>query len=401
MAKGISGTKGKGILLLGLFVLFAQSLCYAATAFADRPAVGTVIDQTNWEQYKGYLATAVQKLMEKGYLSYRVVERHKHVALPTDPWTEKCKGKAKIGPDDELIDYCNAGIPFPNVDPKDPKGGAKVYWNQDKRYTGDTAAITPATVYLIDKHGHERSFTAEMLYYKATERTVLPPIPSVPDTDVRAYIRINTLAPFDMKGFAVLMQIARYELKLPDQQWAYVPMLRRVRRMSTSLKGDSFAGTDETYADSYPGAPFEFGSRIVECKEMLMCAYCDEGCMKNILENRKGFKIFNLPVELTETYVVDVVPKDKNYHYSKYVYYIDSEYWGIQLKECYDLKGELWKLHSFYGVLGCGAVGAAGVSSMMDLQADHMTFHDGTKFKYNEDIPLKEFSPARLKELGQ
>ncbi len=379
----------------------ALSVLLLRPALADRPAVGTVIDQSNWQQYKPYLAAAVQRLMEKGYLSYRVVERHKHVSLPIDPWTEKCKGKAKVGPDDELIDYCGAGIPFPEVDPADPKGGAKVYWNQDKRYTGDTAVISPATVYLIDKHGRERSFTAEMLYYKATERTVLQPIPAIPDTDVRAYIRINTLAPFDMKGFAVLMQIARYELRLPDQQWAYVPMLRRVRRMSTALKGDSFAGTDETYADSYPGAPFEFKSRIVESKEMLTCAYCDEACMKEVLEKRQGLRILNLPAELAHIFVIDVVPKDPNYHYSKYVYYIDSEYWGIQLKECYDLKGELWKLHSFYGVLGCGAVGAAGVSSMMDLQADHMTFHDGTKYKYNEDISLKEFSPARLKELGQ
>lgn len=47
-------------------------------------------------------------------------------------------------------------------------------------------------------------------------------------------------------------------------------------------------------------------------------------------------------------------------------------------------------------------MGAAGVTSMTDLQADHMTFNDSSKsYKYNADLPEKEFLPQRLKELGQ
>jgi hypothetical protein len=390
------------ILRSAALLLVILAFLFPGRVLAERPEIGTVIDHTNWQKYKEYLGTAVQTLMEKNYISYRIVDRHKHMTFPIDPWTEKCNGQASVGPNDELINYCGAGVPFPQIDLNDPKAGAKAYWNQDKRYTGDTAIMSPATVMIIDKKGHERSFTAEMLYFKATERTVLPPIPAIPNSDTRAYIRINTLAPFDMKGFAVVMDIKRYELNLPDQQWAYIPMLRRVRRMSTALKGDSFAGTDLTYSDSYPGAPYEFTSKILDFKEMLMCAYCDDACMRDLVEKRQGLKIYNIPVEFTQIYVVEVTPKDKNYHYSKYVYYLDSEYWGIQMKECYDLKGELWKLQTFYGVLGCGAVGAAGVTSMTDLQADHMTFNDSSKsYKYNADLPEKEFLPQRLKELGQ
>jgi hypothetical protein len=372
----------------------------AQNALAERPEIGTVIDHTNWEKYKEYLGTAVQGLMQKNYISYRVVARHSHVSMPIEEWTEKGKGQASVGPDDELLNYSGRGIPFPEIDLKDPKAGEKVYWNQDKRYCGDTAFYSPATVYLIDSKGHEKSFKAEMLQYKTTERYVMPPMPEVPGTKVRAYMRINTIEPYDMKGFAVVMHIGRPELNVADEQWAYIPMLRRVRRMSTSLKGDAFAGSDETYADSYPGAVNEFSCRILDFKEMLVCYYCNEGCAEEILTKRQGFKIYNIPVEFTPIYVVEAAPKDKNYHYSKYVYYLDPEYWQVNMKECYDQKGELWKLHTFYGCMAFGAAGA-NLTSMMDLQSEHMTLGDSVHCKFNVDIPVKEFEPERLKEIGK
>jgi len=386
-------------------LLFTFCLClilmgslWCPKASAEKPEIGTLIDQSNWEKYKEYLGTAAQVLIQKNHLSYRVVARHPHVSMPIEPWTEKCKGKASVSPDDELLNYCGTGVPFPEIDLKDPKAGAKVYWNQDKRYTGDTAIYSPASVVLIDKKGNERGFTAEMLNWKGTERCVLPPVPG---TQVRAWIRTNTMAPFDMKGFAALQRIALYELKLPDEQWAYIPSLRRVRRMSTALKGDSFAGSDLTYSDTYPGAPFDFSSKILAFRDMLVCGYCDNACWAEMIEKRQGLNLYNVPVELRPIYILEVKSKDKNYHYSKFVYYIDDEYWMINMKECYDPKGELWKLHTFYGAVSSGVAGAAGVTSMMDIQADHMTFNDTRTYKYNVEIPMEEFSPERLKELGK
>lgn len=379
----------------GLVALFP-----ARSAMAERPATGTVIDQSNWEKYKDYFAPGVQEQLKRGYLSYVVVEKHKHVDMPNEAWTEKCKGKAKLGPEGELIDYCGAGIPFPDVDVKDPQAARKVAWNFSKRYTGDTLLYSPSNIYLVDKKGNERTFSSEMLVLREQERVVLDPKPVIPGSDIRVRWRLNTTAPFDVKGFATVMIRYQNELLNPDQQWIYIPTLRRVRRMSTGQKGDSWAGSDLTYDDFLVERVLDFNYKLVDFKEMLICGYCDDTCFEETFSKREGFKIFNLPAEFQKIYILEAVSKDPKYHYGKYVYFIDPEYWQVNLKECYDRKMELWKISTLYGCVATGIVGAR-IGSMMDLQADHCTVWDARKEFYNIDLGAKEFTPERLKELGR
>ena len=384
--------------------LISICLCWALTsgeALADRPEIGTTIDHTNWEQYKEYLAPGVQEQIKRNYLSYVVVEKHKHVDMPIEAWTEKCKGQAKVGPNGELVDYCNAGIPFPDVTLDDPQAPTKLAWNWSKRYVGDTLLYSPSFVYQIDKKGHERKIKSEMLVYKEMERVVVPPIPAVPGSNVRVRWRLNTLAPYDVKGIATLLIRYQDEQVNADQQWIYIPTLKRTRRMSTAQKGDTWAGTDLTYDDFLVERVMDFTYKVIDFKEMLIVSYCDMDCINNVFRKRQGFKIYNMPVEFQQIYAIETVSKNPAYHYGKMVFYIDPEYWQVNLKECFDVKMELWKIQTNYGCMASGIAGAR-IGSMMDLQADHATVWEAAEGEqYNIDLPLKEFDVMRLKEVGE
>ena len=85
---------------------------------------------------------------------------------------------------------------------------------------------------LINKRGQERKRKVE--YYIKTDEN---------DND-KLFMRF--IEPADVKGVA-LLTIEHTERD--DDQWLYLPALRKVRRISSSDQGDNFMGTDYTYED--------------------------------------------------------------------------------------------------------------------------------------------------------
>lgn len=97
-----------------------------------------------------------------------------------------------------------------------------------------------------------------------------------------------------------------------DDQWVYLPALRKIRRISSSSKHDSFFGTEFSYSD--------LNSRDLEedTHTLLKTALFQD----------------------IECYIVKSIPRDKKDIYSKVVNWIDPERW-IPLKvEYYNRKGE-------------------------------------------------------------
>jgi len=85
---------------------------------------------------------------------------------------------------------------------------------------------------LINKRGQERN--REIEYYKKTDEN---------DNDK---VSMRFVEPADVKGVA-LLTIEHSDRD--DDQWLYLPALRKVRRISSSDQGDNFMGTDYTYED--------------------------------------------------------------------------------------------------------------------------------------------------------
>lgn len=102
----------------------------------------------------------------------------------------------------------------------------------EDRYTGDTS-ITDMTMILIDRKGNQRvrqikGYTKE--YGK--------------DTKSISFF----MSPADVKNTAFLS----YDWDNADKEddnWLYLPALRKVKRISAGDKSDSFMGSDFTYAD--------------------------------------------------------------------------------------------------------------------------------------------------------
>ena len=120
--------------------------------------------------------------------------------------------------------------------------------------------------------------------------------------------------PADVKGTGFL-SFEYDEPSKEDDRWLYLPALKKVRRISGSSKNDYFMGTDFTYDD--------MGDRSV-----------DEDTHQLLRE------------EVLEGYpcwVVESVPEDKSYMYSKRISWIRKDSLIAFKVEFYDRRGTLIK----------------------------------------------------------
>ena len=101
-------------------------------------------------------------------------------------------------------------------------------------------------------------------------------------------------APSDVKGTALL--VWSYEDK-DDEQWLYLPAYERVRRITSSGKGEGFVGSDLSFSDLEERGLEEF--RYSKGPDV----------------NEGGF----------DCYAIEAVPNDKGYPYAKIRYAIDKK----------------------------------------------------------------------------
>jgi hypothetical protein len=128
------------------FTVFAilLALASAAPAVADSAAMGEpwILDSNNWQQAENLLPEVVLERIKKGDYWYKVqpVDPEKFKANYSPQFwaaTESNAGKYDVKDDicglqekatGKLPDYW-FGLPFPQIDPKDPKAGCKMAWN--------------------------------------------------------------------------------------------------------------------------------------------------------------------------------------------------------------------------------------------------------------------------------
>ncbi len=107
-----------------------------------------------------------------------------------------------------------------------------------------------------------------------------------------------------------------------DDQWLYLPAMRKVRRISSSDRGDYFLGTDLTYED------IKLETRIST----------EDYTRKTIGESE---------VDGHHCYLVESVPVDKatarELGYGKVEQCVDSEIWMVRQARYWDTRGKLLK----------------------------------------------------------
>lgn len=103
---------------------------------------------------------------------------------------------------------------------------------RDERQNKGEDEFNKTMMVLVNKRGQERK--RKMEYYSKTGK------------DDNDKILIRFLEPSDVKGVG-LLTIEHSDRD--DDQWLYLPALKKVRRISSSDQSDSFMGTDYTYED--------------------------------------------------------------------------------------------------------------------------------------------------------
>lgn len=148
--------------------------------------------------------------------------------------------------------------------------------------------------------------------------------------------------PFDIAGTSFIVMRYRDPYKA-DDAWAYIPSLRRVRRISVEVKSDSLLGTEDTLEDFYG-----FAGRVLEWDWEYV------GSMKilAIARSRHPYPYFGGPNGITaiddwalrEVDIVMGTPKWKGHPYSIKIIMFDAQNNIPWYSEAYDRGGKLWKV---------------------------------------------------------
>ncbi|WP_298421161.1 outer membrane lipoprotein-sorting protein [uncultured Kordia sp.] len=127
--------------------------------------------------------------------------------------------------------------------------------------------------------------------------------------------------PSSVKGTAFLT-FDYPEASKDDDQWLYLPALRKTRRISAANRGDYFLGTDLTYED------IKLETKI----------------------SKEDYNYTTIGIEKIDNhdcYIIEAIPKNdatkKELGYSKVKFWVDSKLWMMRKSESWDVAGNFLK----------------------------------------------------------
>ena len=154
-------------------------------------------------------------------------------------------GKASLGDEPGVLNGYIAGRPFSaeTLNEEDPRSGTRLIWNMRYGYAGDGGRI-PEMYWQyrsMRKQELERELEFEAEGMRFMYEHVVEPMPAIKKNPYEIYnaITLTALSPTDVAGTKLLIFYNSDDLA-EEQGWMYVPLLRRVRRVATTMRTDSF-----------------------------------------------------------------------------------------------------------------------------------------------------------------
>jgi outer membrane lipoprotein-sorting protein len=174
------------------------------------------------------------------------------------------------------------------------------------------------------------------------------------------------MAPADVRGTSFMNW--SYADGRDDDQWIYLPALKRTKRISSDGKSDYFMGSDFTYDDLGDRHPGEDTHTLLR-EETLDGKAC---------------------------WVVESIPKEEDYMYSKTITWVMKDnYLGLR-REFYDEDGDLLKIltiHKFDNIDGFWTILE---TEMKNVQKDHKTNMAFNNVQINQGIPDSRFTERSM-----
>ena len=149
-----------------------------------------------------------------------------------------------------------------------------------------------------------------------------------------------------------------------DDQWIYLPALKKTKRISSDSKSDYFMGSDFTYDDLGDRQPNQDTHTILR-EEKLNGGDC---------------------------YVIESRPKDEDYIYSKTITWIIKDKWIGLKKEFYDEDNELLKILAVDRYEEISGFLIIIDTEMKNVQKDHKTVMELKNVKIDTGISKSKFT---------
>jgi len=396
---------------------------------------GDVLDKTNWEEARGLLPESILGWVKDGKIVLNIGEVSYE---PGDYFPgfvlegfEGNAGKYDLAEDHWIVEAETGertkrviGVPFPQVDPDDPKAGEKIMYNNKYVQYGLGDVRGEGPIHFIGSTGYERTVDLEVFqagmdgHPKCAGR-------ANPDALLKQQILIVT-EPYDMAGMAVMT----WRFRDPNKQdacFGYAPAIRRVRRMSPANRSDSLFGSDVTNDDIaiYDGKMAAMEWRLLRKQEALLpFSYREPGSIELTKQGEwetaiKGKTLMYgyqkegwqgapwAPVDWVwvkrPTYVVELVPKDRYYNYGVQRIWIDTEANSPAYKIIHDRSGKYWKTVFKARMVGESAdknmrLTILGDTVYVDERSNHATIGPGVSSKiiitYFANVDVNLFSLA-------
>lgn len=175
-------------------------------------------------------------------------------------------------------------------------------------------------------------------------------------------------APADVKNTS-FMNWSYTEKGKNDDQWIYLPALKKVKRISSDSRSDYFMGSDFTYDDLGDRHPSSDTHKLLREE-----TFNGEAC-----------------------YVVESIPLEEDYMYSKTITWIIKDKWIGQKKEFYDEDDDHLKTLSVKKYEKIKDYWILLASEMHNIQKNHTTRMELSHLKIDIGIPANKFSERIMK----
>ncbi len=231
--------------------------------------------------------------------------------------------------------------------------GLKIAQDARAREAGFGNFTAQQTMVLRNKHGQE------------SQRQLRVKILEVPNDGDKSLFVFNE--PRDVQGTALLIHAHR---ESADDQWLYLPALKRVKRINSSNRSGSFMGSEFAYEDLTAEAVEKFTYRYLR----------DEPCG-------------DLTCAISER-----IPVDEKSGYSRQVVWRDKDELRVWKVEYYDRKDAHLKtltLRDYQQYLG--RYWRAGEMAMENHLTGKSTVLTWTDFQFQTDLDARDFTRTGLK----
>lgn len=171
--------------------------------------------------------------------------------------------------------------------------------------------------------------------------------------------------PADVKGTALLSFAHK---TADDEQWLYLPALKRVKRIASDNKSGPFMGSEFAYEDITPQEVEKYTYKFV-----------------------KDDKLGALDVFVFERY-----PVDKNSGYTRQIVWMDKAQYRSQKIEYYDRKGSLLKTLTFTGYKPYGKFWRASSMNMVNHQTGKSTELVWEDYSFGAGLTDRDFDQNAL-----